>query len=65
MVNAPSELDASGWFAKKTSVARPFWGKGNETPQADWFCVGLTRFEARLCLVSNPRQTGKEWGVIF
>jgi hypothetical protein len=37
-----------------------FWSKGNVTPLADGFCVGLTRFGARLCLVSNPRQTGKK-----
>jgi hypothetical protein len=37
-----------------------FWSKGNVTPLPDEFCVGFTRFEARLCLVSNPRQTGKK-----
>jgi hypothetical protein len=37
-----------------------FWSKGNVTPLPDEFCVGLTRFEARLCLVSNPRQIGKK-----
>jgi hypothetical protein len=37
-----------------------FWSKGNIIPLADGFCVGSTRFGARLCLVSNPRQTGKK-----
>jgi hypothetical protein len=37
-----------------------FWSKGKVTTLPDGFCVGSTRFEARLCLVSNPRQTGKK-----
>jgi hypothetical protein len=37
-----------------------FWSKGNVTPLPDGFCLGSTRFEARLCLVSNPKQTSKK-----
>jgi hypothetical protein len=51
----------AGLIRKKGQAKRAlFWRKGNVTPLADGFCVELTRFEARLCLVSNPRQTGKK-----
>jgi hypothetical protein len=42
-----------------------FGGENNETPRTGWFCLGFTRLEARLRLVSSPRQTGRKWGVIF
>jgi hypothetical protein len=51
----------AGLIRKKGQAKRAlFWSQGNVTPTAGWVLRWVTRFEARLCLVSNPRQTGKK-----
>ncbi|MDR3159492.1 MAG: hypothetical protein LBU11_10945 [Zoogloeaceae bacterium] len=52
-------LDSKKGLAKSAL----FWRKGNATPKPDGFCVGFSRFEARLCLVSNPKTNRQE--VVF
>ncbi|MDR3159624.1 MAG: hypothetical protein LBU11_11620 [Zoogloeaceae bacterium] len=36
-----------------------------KTPRLDGFCVGFSRFEARLCLVSNPKTNRQKVGSYF
>jgi hypothetical protein len=49
------------WLAKKDKQSSSFFGeKTRQTLRADWFFVVFTRFEARLCLVSNPNYSGKK-----